>query len=383
MPTTNYPNPLNTAYLTGAVKSRPLSYERQGYLGRKLMPEKDVFDYELTWDVVKAENQLAGVYAIAGKPVPGSDMLFTQMFANVVNLMAARVVDPQSVMVLRDPGMPNIRSRAEESASAKARRKVAQATAWCDDRVEALVEYLIMNAIQGQIDWPPPAIAPTSWEPQYGNATFNITFPLRATFKQAATTLTTTIEGKVRNGAQVAWDQAGSDPMKDLEVITAYINEVTGVDARNSTMIMSSGVLSYMAENQKVIDRIQGTDRGIGFLNVNTLKDYLRDNLGFKITQYDSQYTYRTNVGGSSGPTINPVRFLPRGRVIILPPGETIGYFATAPHAGPDDAYEPGKYAWVVKDKKPPFETELGVGQIGFPIMELDASSIFILDAWS
>lgn len=383
MPTTDYPNPLNTAYLLGAVKSRPVSYERQGYMGRKFFPEKPVYDYHLTWDVIKAENQLAGVYAIAGKPVPGSDMLFTQMFADVVNLMAGRVVDPQSVMVLRDPGMPNIRSRAEQSAATKARRKVAEATAWCDDRIEALVEYLCMSALQGQVDWPPPTISPTNWEPQYGNATFNITFPLRSTFKQSASTLTTTIEGKVRNGTQVTWDQTGADPMKDLEVITEYINEVTGVNARGSTIIMSSSVLSYMSENQKVIDRIAGTERGIDFLSVPKLKDWLKDNLGFKVVQYDSQYTYRTNVGSSDGPTINAVRFLPRGRVIILPPGETTGYFATAPHAGPDDSYNPGKYTWLVKDKEPPFETRLGVGQIGFPIMQLDASSIFRLDAWS
>jgi hypothetical protein len=385
MPTSNplYPNPLTPAYLLGAVKSRPVSFERQGYLGRKLMPEKPVYEYQLAWDVIKAENQLGGIYAMNGKPIPGSDMLFSQMFADVVNLMAGKHVDPQSVMTLRDPGMSNIRTRADQAAATKARKKVANSLGWCDDRIEALVEYLIMNSLQGQVDWPPPQIAPANWEPQFGNATFNITYPLRSTFKQPASTLTTTIEGKVRNGAQVTWDAAGADPMKDLEVISEYITETTGVSARGSTLIMGTSVLSYMTENTKVLTRIAGTERGIDWLNVPILKDWLRDRLGFKIVEYDAKYTYRTNEGSADGPTINQVRFLPRGRVIILPPGEEKGYFATAPHAGPDDAYKPGKYTWLVKDREPPFETRLGVGQIGWPVMQLDASSIFVLDAWS
>ena len=374
-----YPNPLTTAYLLGAIKSRPTSYERQGYLGRKLLPEKPVYDYQLTWDVVKAENQLAGIYTFAGKPVPGSDMLFTQMFADVVNLMASRVVDPESVMHMRDAGTVNIRTTADRAAYAKAKRKVREGLTWCDDRVEALVEYLIMHAFQGQVDWPPADPAPANWEPQYGNSRFNITFPMRSAFKQAATTLS---GYNSRSGGGIAWNQAGADPFLDLEVIAEHIAETTGLSARGSTIICSTGVLSHLTQNTKFLNRIAGTDRGIDFLDVQLIKDFFKDRIGYKFVEYDAQYTYRTNEGSDDGPTINAVRFLPRGRLIILPPGEDYGFFASAPHAGPDDRYEPGKYTWLVKDKKPPFETEMGVGQIGWPILT-GVESVYRFDAWS
>jgi len=378
----SYPNPLTPAYLLGAIQKRPTSYTRQGYMGRKLLAERPVYEYELTWDVVKAENQLAGVYTFSGKPVPGSDMLFEQMFESVINLMAARVVDPETVMHLRDPGMTNIRTRADRGAMEKARTKIRDSLAWCDDRVEALVEYLIMSAFQGQLNWPPAEIAPANWEPQFGNSRFNITFPLRDAFKLKASTLSTTIDGKTRNGGLVTWDQAGSNPFLDLEVIAEYVAETTGLSARGSTIICSSSVLSYMTQNTTVLDRIAGTDRGIQFLDATLIKDFLRDNIGYKFVEYDAQYTYRTEIGSTSGPTITPVRFLPRGRMIILPPGEDYGFFATAPHAGPEDRYDPGKYTWLVKDKEPPFETRMGVGQIGFPVLQ-GADSIVIYEAWS
>jgi len=356
---------------------RPTSYTRQGYMGRKLLPERPVYEYELAWDAVKAENQLAGVYTFAGKPVPGSDMLFEQMFADVINLMAMRIIDPETVMKLREPGQPSL-SMSDRGAQAKAKRKYREYVEWCDDRIEALVEYLIMCAMQGQLNWPPAEIATANWEPQYGDAIFNITFPHRSTFKQVATTL----EGyDSRPGARVSWKSTSADPFLDLEVIAELIAETTGLSARNSTILCSTGVLSYLTQNTKFLDRVAGTDRGIDFLNVSLIKDYIRDQIGYKFVEYDAQYTYRTDVGSEDGPTINAMRFLPRGRLLILPPGEEFGFFATAPSAGPNRAYSTGKYTWVYDQPTPPWETQMGIGQIGFPILQR-ADSIFVFDAW-
>ena len=378
MPNT-YPNPLTPAYLLGAINKRPTSYTRQGYMGRKLLPEQAVYEYELTWDAIKAENQLAGVYTFAGKPVPGSDMLFEQMFADVVNLMAMRVIDPETVMKLREPGQPNI-STSDRGAQMKAKRKYTEYVNWCDDRIEALVEYLIMSAMQGQVNWPPAQIATANWEPQFGDAIFNITYPFRTSpsFKQNATTLS---GYDSRSGGGVAWNAAAADPFLDLEVIAELIAETTGLSARNSTILCSTGVLSYLTQNTKFLNRIAGTDRGIDFLNVQLIKDFIRDRIGYKFVEYDAQYTYRTNVGSTDGPTITALRFLPRGRCLILPPGEDFGFFATAPHAGPDRSYKPGKYTWVYDEPTPPFETQLGIGQIGWPVLQR-ADSIFVFDAW-
>jgi hypothetical protein len=371
-----FPNPLSIHYILGAIDARPTSYTRQGFIGRKILPEKVVGGDSLTWDIVTAENGLAGIYAVGGRPVPGSDMLYSQAFANLVNLGAARYINRNTVKILRDPGMPNIRSVAERSAATKAREAVNKAIEWCDDRVETLIEYLATSALQGQIDWPPPGL--TS-QPEWGNATFQLTLPFRSEFKQAATTLT---GYDSRTGGATSWKEASSDPVKDLEVIGEYITETTGLAARGSTIVCSSGVLSYLTQNTKLVNRITGTDQGIRFLDLKTFKDFMAENLGYKFVEYDAQYTYRTNIDSDSGPTINAVRFLPRGRCLILPPGEAFGNMVTTESAGPGDQYYTGKFPWLVTDDEPPFETRLGIAGMFFPVM-LRPGSIFVFDAWS
>lgn len=374
-----YPNPLTMKYLLGAIKSRPLSYTRQGYLGRKLLPEKYVPESEITWDVIKAENGLAGFISRGGRPVPGSDMLFSQMFATLRDIGAMRVVNRDAVKTLRDPGMSNIVSGVQQRAYQKAKRKVREALEWCDDRVEATIEYMIMSAYQGTLVWPPAGIPTENWQPEWGDVTMHITFPLRAEFKQSATTLT---GYGGRTGGGVAWNDPSADPFLDLEVIAEYIAEVTGLNARGSTIICSSSVLSYLTQNTKLLNRLAGTDRGIDFLDVGLLKEFVATNIGFKFQTYDAQWTYRTSVDSESGPTINAVRFLPRGRCIILPPGEDYGFLATTEVAGPNDKYYVGKYAWVNSDKEPPWETRVGVSGAFFPLLTR-AESIFVFDAWS
>ena len=379
MTTVNPNRLLSPTFLMGALKSRPESYTRQGYIGRKFFKEQYVPTWELTWDVVSAENQLAGIISRGGKPVPGDDMLYTQMFANLVALGAMRVVDRNAVKVVRDPGMANVTTKAARDAAQRAAKKIREALAWCDDRIEALVEYMCVNAMQGQITWPPPNVPESEWEPQWGDVTFSITFPFRSNFKQQASTL---VGYDGRTGTQVPWtDPANSNPIKDLEVIAELITETTGLNARGATIITSSGVISRLTENQVFLNRIAGTDRGIQFLNVGDLKNFITDNLGFKIVQYDAQWTYRRNVDSDTGPEIVVQRFLPRGRLIIIPPGEELGFLATTEQAGPDGKYYTGKFVWQNEDKEPPFDVRLGVSAVYWPVLTR-ADSIFVFDAW-
>lgn len=380
---TEYPNPLSRAFLQEVVEQRPDEMAiRKNYIGSTLLPFEDVDEYQLTWDTVKAENGLAGIYAIRGRPVPGSDRLFEQMFARVQHVMATRIVDPYSVMVLRDPGMVGVRSRAESSARERSLRKIRESIEWCDDRIDTTIEYMIMNTLQGSITWPPTdadGAAITEVAPEWGEASFTMTFPLRSTFNQAATTL---VGYDSRAGAQVAWNDTSASPIKDLEVIAELIWRTTGLPARGSTIICSASVLSYLAFNTEFVNRITGTESGIRFLDIGALKEFIATNLGFKFLEYDAMWTYRTSVGSDAGPTISSVPFLPAGRCIILPPGEDFGTFATAPAPGQDDAFDTGKYVWVAKDEEPPFETRLGEGIIGFP-MPKRIDSVFVFDAWS
>ena len=142
-----HPNPLSVKYLTGVVETRPDHKAwRNQYIGRKLMPEREVESYQLTWDVVSSENGLAGIYALNGVPKPGSDKLFAQKYAEVINVMAMRVLHPTDVAILREPGELAV-TRTGRALREKAQRKLRDLIAWCDDTVDATVEYMILRAL--------------------------------------------------------------------------------------------------------------------------------------------------------------------------------------------------------------------------------------------
>src|SRR3972149_369020 len=122
------PNPLNPQFLLEAVLKFPVE---KNYIGLGLLPQREVGAYELTWDVQQDENNLAGVYAVNGEIKAGHPRIYQQLFADVINIGAARVLDADSVMALRDPGVIGMTQGGGVVGAirAKAERKVAEALA--------------------------------------------------------------------------------------------------------------------------------------------------------------------------------------------------------------------------------------------------------------
>ena len=369
-----YPNPLTVRYMDKAIKERPTSEAiRQAYIGLSLVPLKSVLDYELTWDIIKAQNHLAGAYGHTGVPIPGDSPDFKQLMADIINIMASRVLDDQTIMTLRDPGEPSLRSNVIRSARAKATGKLSTLLGECDDEVEASIEYLIMNALQGSITWPPTDAsgnvivnAPAYW----GDACFTLSMGFRAAFVQNISTLS---GWNARAGGGVNWQNASADPMLDLEVIAQNVVELTGMPMEGATVIMSRSVLSWMATRPNVLLWFRGTDKGQRFIDTSSLKTFLETKLGYNLRLYDSRWTYALPTMSASGQTENSIKFLREGLILVIPPGalgSDVAYFATAPTSGPNDAWQPGKYTWHEKIKRPPWTHELGVGIKGFPIMK-------------
>lgn len=373
-----HPNPLSLKFVTGVVESRPdRKAWRSQYIGNSLLPNRPVGGYELTWDVVQSENGLAGIYAINGRPVPGSDMLFEQRYAEVQNIMASRVLHPTDVSHLRDAGELAV-SRVGKALLQASQRKLRERVEWCDDTVDATKEYMILRALQGNIYWPPKDAdgnAITSLMPEWGNVSIQIDYPLRPTFKQDVTTLT---GHNSRTGGGYVWtDNTNADPILDLEVIAQYIIQTTGLDAHNSTIIMPGDIISYLGNNAKILAWIQGTEKGTGMLAWQDIMNYIKTKIGYTIREYNARWTYRTNIDSEDGPTISSIPFLDAGKLLIIPDGADPGYMAQAP--SPDGKYKPGKYQWMIKDQEPPWETRVGVGEVCLPIPE-HWDSIFVLD---
>lgn len=376
-----HPNPLSLKYLTGVIESRPdRKAWRSQYIGTGICPMKPVGGYELTWDVVQSENKLAGIYAINGRPVPGSDILFEQKYSEVQNIMYSRVVHPTDVARFREPGELAL-SREGKALLQASQNKLRRLIGECDDSVDATVEYMIMRALQGNIYWPPldaDGTPITDLQPEWGNVSIRIDYPLRAAFNQAATTLT---GYESRTGGGAVWtDTVNSNPILDLEVIAQLILETTGLDPYSSTIYMAGEVMSYLTVNEEIVSWIKGTEKGTNYMAPKDMMTFIETKVGYKIKLYNARWTYRSDTDSTSGPTINSIPFLDRGNLLIIPDGADPGYFAMAP--SPDGAYKSGKYQWMGEDKEPPFETRVGEGLVGLPVPE-HWDSIFVFDAFA
>lgn len=386
-----YPNPLTTRFMDSLIRERPTKDAlRKNYIGTSLLPIKPVDEYELAWDVIQAANHIAGIYSMDGTPIPGNDPAFYQMMANVINIMASRKLDEETVMTLREPGELALKSRVMQGKRSKALRILRDLTGSADDELDTTIEYLIMSTLQGSITWPPTdddGVAITSAPAYWGNAAFTLDLGFRAAFVQDISGLS---GYDSRAGGGQNWKHASADPILDLEVIRELGVQTVHMPYYGSTLIMSEVVLSWMATRPNVLQWFRGdtgpaSDSGAKFINISKLRDFVGAQLGYKIKTYDSVFTYESNLGSESGQTENFVHFLKPGIVILIPPGALgtdIAYFATAPSAGPNDAYKTGKYAYADKQRKPPWSWEVGAGIKGFPILK-SSQEIMVFDVFS
>lgn len=384
----------------GAIQERPeRNAIRMGYIGDTLFPRKDVPERRLMWDTLVSENNLAGFYSVKGQAVPGSDLMFATHFADLIDIKASRYLDADLVSKLRDPGMPAVIKNAGDSNTIRGivervNSHVRDNLAWCDDAVDAQMEYMALQAIRGQIVWPPRdadgasiSDAMPHWNPEME---LSVDMGLKSEFTQDASTLS---GYKSRTGGGAAWTDASADPIKDLEVIAEYMVEETGIDPYGARIIMSRSTLSRIAFLPNVLRWITGAYSGtanvepnanpaMGYADVNTVKNFIQTRLGYEIQLYDAQWTYRTLNKTTGVETVKRVKFLPEGKIVILPRGFEIGYMAQAPHETQAGTWVTGKAPWVWQSDKPPIQREMGVNVVAFPIVTR-TNEIFNLDVYS
>jgi hypothetical protein len=292
-------------------------------------------------------------------------------------------------MVLRDAGEPAVENNATlKSVRQRHLDKLAEKVANADDEVDAVMEYMALQALQGSITWPPLSATgipivnpPASW----GGVSFTLSMGFRANFIQNISTLA---GWNARAGGGLAWTNNASNPVLDLEVIAELMQETTGMSMMGATAIMSRSVLSRLAFNTTVLTWVRGTigpaGGNLNFIDVGELKNFITTKLGWNIRIYDSIWTYPSNLGGAGGPTENHVKFLPEGKMIVIPKGALEGnaFFATAPDPGSDNSWNTGKYTWVYRMPTPPWTTEIGVGLHGFAVLK-SAREIACFDVYA
>jgi hypothetical protein len=377
-----YPNDLLTpAYLIGAVNDRPSKEAiKQQYMGLSLMPWLEVPERQVIYDIIFSENNLAGIYDPRGQAIPGDDVLFSSMIANLVDIKATRTLDSWTTQQIRDPGMPYVykaggSSNVVKGMQQRLKDKINTRVAWCNEAVDAQIEYFAMHALQGTITWPPldangNAITGLSRMPHWNyNVAMSVNMGLPAAQNQNVTTLTG--YGGAAGGGVVWSTHATADPILDLETINEYMSKTLGITMRGGKVIMDSTVLRHLSRCTNILNWIAGANReqpgARQYADQGELRSLIKTRLGWDIVEYNAQWTYRTPSPGTK-PTINRVNFLQEGKVIIIPPGETVGNMMTAPlESSPGGAWVYGKMGWSWQDVKPPYDIEVGVNCVAWP----------------
>jgi len=330
------------------------------YMGLGYFPMREVSDEELTWDVLKEEQGLAGLYSIDGKIVPGSDAIFGQMFADIIRIGASRTVKESEWRKLRDPGMTGIRTGVVADIRAEVQRKLATKLRDCNREVDATVEYLTMHALMGYIPWPPAELS-LGGVHALGDAKLAIDYNFPSDHVIRADNST------VFSSAYLWTDTTNCDIADQLFQIAQKIEEDAGVPAENLDMIISGRrAIRLMMNNAKLRAVVQYTNVE-GLLDFARVSRYMEDNLGVRIRLYTGMYTYRTI--GTSDPsdiTIHRTRIIPDNKIIFVPRGVRLGDFATSPSQA--NNWRPGKFTWT-KEETNPWRMEMGVGINGFPRM--------------
>ena len=378
--------------MDGVIEENPTRQAlKQGYIGQEFFPMKKVNEYQVVWDIMLSGNRLAGMYAHDGTPIPGQGYDFKQMMSDVAHIMASRTINPNTLLQLRQIGELSVNNTFVRNARQKLVEEVAMRLGECQDRCESVLEYLAMQALQGTISWPPVdddgnAITnpPASW----GNvAIASLDLGFNSNFVQDATTL---VGWNSEAGGQIIWSTTGTaTPRHDLDVINTYFQETTGIPMDNATILMSRTMLRYLGKNAELLKYVHDTTNGgysPNFLDPSMVERIFQTELGYNIRTYDAKWTYQSNIGATSGPTTeNQVRFLPRGKVIIIPQG-VLGAgnasMAVAPDVGAPNGDRMGLYTWSTELDEPPWTRKVGCGIHAFPMLK-SSTEIFVFDALS
>lgn len=380
-------NLLEPRYLMGLIADRQdFGLERQKYIGKSYFPRKNFPEQTVLWETIQRENRLAGIFSSKGKAIPGDDLGFGQAFAKLVWIKAAKYLDPDIVSKIKAPGMVAV-YKAGESAfpimgmADRVAAKVKEYLEFIDDQLAAQEEYFALQAMQGELNWPPLGedgkplgVVMPEWN---ADEKLNIKWPFVEKFQQDISTLkgVPALAGQTdRAGTGYYWNNASANPRHDLEVIADMMLELKSVDAENADLIMSRKVLSYMAE----LANIQRWIVGVNYESVNAgmaadiakVKEKIKTMFGYEIKLYDAKWTYLNGVDSTGKEIVKSVRFLPPWRMLVVPRGETFGVMAQAPHEDQNNNWVYGPNVWVYTDPRPPREREMGIENICFPLMQ-------------
>lgn len=392
---------LEPRYLTGLVQERsPISTnESAKYIGSRLFPQRNHPERTILWDSVKGpENRLAGLFSERGRAVPGDDLAFITYFEKMVWIQAAKYIDTDTLMHMRDPGMTALYNDAGAPANIRAQAqriqdKMREYLMFMDNQIRAQKEYFAIKAALGELRWPPlgadgmpiSSVMP-EWNAEGGR--MNITFPKYDKFFQnvwelEGVPLRPGLDNRTGDGKK--WTEDDVNYPLQLEIIAEMMLELRGIDANSSVMYMSRKLINRMAMSGGV-QRWLGIPSAISdpantnsyqYADPNIIKERLTSMFGWEIVPYDAMWTYISGTEDDGTEAIKPVRFLPENKILITPQ-QPIGEMAHAQHETQDGNWIWGPAVHMKRRDMPPYDYEMLEDDICWPIIKNpDSRAVF------
>lgn len=332
MPLTTIPAFLQQPQLQGLIDGYPID---SNYIGSRWFPLSDVAADELVLNINVKEIPIAPFVTLDSEAPRDQEELITQMRTSLAYIRFKKVFNESDLRIfgLRDSSQdnPTLVGQMQSEAQAKILRHVARLR----DAVDARLEWLALSALRGNITYNDERIK------------FSVTFP--GIYTGGSTSF-------------IKWDQASSNPVKDINRWIEEMAATTGEDA--AVMVASRHVYRVMAENgelQKLFTQFNGggtaTDMGPGLLG-----SMLNAWFNLERVTYDARITSRS-YSATGVPSVSRDRLLD-DKYILLLPASAAGRMATSPN--PIDFAGTGLYSWT-QSHQDPWVLETGVGINAFP----------------
>lgn len=180
-----------------------------------------------------------------------------------------------------------------------------------------------------------------------------------------------------KGNAAVKWeDTENADPLEDIRIAKEQIQDDTGAEL---TRAMCDGkTWRYLRNNQKIAKAIFVLTQGVGAINDNSLRNYLKEQTGLDIVVNDKRYV------DESG---NKVKFMPADTFVMFPDGDLGNtWFGTTPAESDlmsgsvaNVSITDTGVAVTTVQKADPVNVETIVSMICLPSFE-QADQVYILD---
>ena len=335
------PDFMQTKYLTGIVRSGDVD---TNYIGNRWFPFKDTPTDEFREWLQLDENPLAPHVAIDSEtPIIPADM-FNLVQGGIAYIRYKARFSESDLRVFTEIPVYGGPTSLGNQMRVEGERKIMSKVEMLSNSVDARLEYLALNALQGSI----------AYDSVSSNGNIQYTVAMGGTFHSSN-----------RKTASPLWDGSSPLPVTDLIGWIGEVEDLTGVAP--TTMICSPKTLRTLGQITG-IRQLWGSLRSTGVTPAGLAATQVAGALSLigidEVIVYKARYTTRTEAG-SGVVTRTRTRFLPENRILLVP-STPLGFMMTAPAAA--NNFSTGKFAWT-KRQEDPWVVEVGAGIYAFPFM--------------